>query len=128
VLAKKLASVRTLGPHPKDGGPLMVKRGRFGPYVQHGSTVANLPRGVEMEALTPEAAVALLAERGKVLKPKGANGGRKAPTRKAAAKAPAARKAAVSASPAPRAAAKKKPPAKKKAAAEQAPARKRKTA
>ncbi len=117
VLARKLASVRTLGPHPKDGEPVMVRRGRFGPYVQHGSTVANLPRGVEMEALTPEAALALLAERGKVLKPKGAKRGRKAPARKAAA-AP---------SPAPRAPAKKKPAA-KKAAAKPAPARKRRTA
>ncbi len=119
VLARKLASVRTLGPHPKDGEPLMVRRGRFGPYVQHGSTVANLPRGVEMEALTPESAVALLAERGKVLKPKGAKGGRKAPARKAAAAPP---------SPAPRAPVKKKPAAKKKAAPKPAPARKRRTA
>ncbi len=120
VLAKKLASVRTLGPHPKDGEPVMVRRGRFGPYVQHGSTVANLPRGVEMEALTPEAAVALLAERGKVLKAKPGRGGarKKAPARKAAAKPAAA--------PALRA----KPPAKKKAAVKKkaAPARKRKTA
>ena len=44
-LQKKLESVRTLGPHPKTGEPMMVKKGRFGPYVQGGNMVANVPRG-----------------------------------------------------------------------------------
>ena len=74
VLAKKLASVRTLGPHPKDQEPVAVRKGRFGPYVQHGKTVANLPRGVAMEDVTLDEALALLAEKGKVLKPRGAKG------------------------------------------------------
>src|SRR6185437_15917446 len=74
VLAKKLASVRTLGPHPKDQEPVSVRKGRFGPYVQHGKTVANLPRGVMMEDVTLDEALALLAEKGKVLKPRGAKG------------------------------------------------------
>ena len=46
LLAKKLDSVRLLGEHPK-GGEVKVRKGRFGPYVQHGSTVANLPKGRE---------------------------------------------------------------------------------
>ncbi|HEY0183860.1 MAG TPA: type I DNA topoisomerase [Rhodopila sp.] len=102
LLAKKLASVRTIGPHPADKELVSVRKGRFGPYVQHGKTVANLPRGVAMEAITLQEAVALLAEKGKVLKPRGAAGrkGRasakaagtaaKAPRKAAAPKAPAA--------------------------------------
>ena len=83
LLAKKMASVRNVGPHPKDKEPISVRKGRFGPYVQHGNTVANLPRGVAMEDVSIDDAVALLAEKGKQLK---ARGGKKAPVRKAAAK------------------------------------------
>ncbi len=74
VLAKKLANVRTLGPHPQGGDPVTVRKGRFGPYAQHGKTVANLPRGVAMEEIALGEAVALLSEKGKVLKPRGAKG------------------------------------------------------
>ena len=73
LLAKKLASVRTLGPHPVGQEPVTVRKGEFGPYVQHGKTVANLPRGVAMEDVTLNEAVALLAEKGKPLKPRGAS-------------------------------------------------------
>ena len=72
LIAKKMASVRTLGNHPKDKEFVSVRKGRFGPYAQHGQTVANLPRGVMMDDVTLEEAVALLAEKGKVLKPRGA--------------------------------------------------------
>jgi DNA topoisomerase-1 len=86
VLAKKLASVRNVGVHPKDREPIAIRKGRFGPYVQHGKMVANLPRGVAMEDMTLDEAVALLAERGKVLTPKGAKGKKpKAKTNGAAA-------------------------------------------
>ena len=104
LLAKKLASVRTIGPHPGDKEIVTVRKGRFGPYVQHGKTVANLPRGVAMEEISLDDAVALLAEKGKALKPKGAaarKGGRKAaatadaPRKEAAEKAPAVKKAAA---------------------------------
>lgn len=70
-LAKKLASIRTLGTHPKDQEPVMVRKGRFGPYVQHGQVVATLPRGTDMDTVTLDEAVALLAEKGKPLKAKG---------------------------------------------------------
>jgi DNA topoisomerase-1 len=69
LLAKKLDSVRALGEHPK-GGEVKVRKGRFGPYVQHGSTVANLPRGVMMEEIGLDEAVRLLAEKGKPLAPR----------------------------------------------------------
>ena len=85
VLGKKLASVRSLGEHPKDKEAVLVRKGRFGPYVQHGQMVANLPRDRSMEDFTFEEALPLLAEKGKMLKPKGKKG--------AAAKAKPARKA-----------------------------------
>jgi DNA topoisomerase-1 len=110
LLAKKLASVRTIGPHPGDKELVTVRKGRFGPYIQHGKTVANLPRGVAMEDVSLEDAVKLLAEKGKPLKPRGAAGkkgkaaaksagagdapAKRAAPGKAAAKKPAAKKAA----------------------------------
>ena len=112
VLAKKLDSVRTLGPHPKDGEPVLVRKGRFGPYAQHGQRVATLPRDVDMAEFTLAEAVALLDERGKVLaKP----GRKKAPARKAAADADAlpARTASAAKKPAAKKAAGKNPAAKK---------------
>ena len=140
LLAKKLASVRNLGAHPGDKEPMSVRKGRFGPYVQHGKTVANLPRGVSMDDITLEEAVALLAEKGKQLKPKGAAGRRGKPgaaakgeaagagggaAKKAAAKKAAPRKAAESEKPAakPMAAAQKKPASRKKSAAKAPPRR-----
>ncbi|HET9148612.1 MAG TPA: type I DNA topoisomerase [Acetobacteraceae bacterium] len=99
VLAKKQEGIRSLGPHPKDGEPVVARKGRFGPYVQHGKSVANLPRGSELEQVTLDEAVTLLAEKGKVIAPRGRKGKTKAaepaPRAKPAAKArakPAARK------------------------------------
>jgi DNA topoisomerase-1 len=109
LLAKKLASVRTLGPHPKDKEPVLVRKGRFGPYAQHGNTVANLARDMVMDDVTMDEVLALLAEKGKTLKPRG---GAKKPARKAAK--PAAAPAAAQAAAKPVAA--KKPSAKKPAA------------
>ncbi|MFN6998826.1 type I DNA topoisomerase [Elioraea tepidiphila] len=81
LLAKKLDSVRALGEHPK-GGEVKVRKGRFGPYVQHGATVANLPKGVMMEEIGLDEAVRLLAEKGKPLS------GRRGAARRTVAKAP----------------------------------------
>jgi DNA topoisomerase-1 len=81
VIGRKLASVRILGQHPKDGADIQVRKGRFGPYLQHGQTVANLPRGVMMDDITLAHALPLLAERGKVLPPRG-KGGKKLPAKK----------------------------------------------
>ena len=120
LLAKKMASVRTIGTHPGDKDLVSVRKGRFGPYVQHGKTVANLPRGVAMEDISLDEAVALLAEKGKALKPKGGRKGKapaKAPAKAAAGGAPAkapARKAPAKSS-APKKAAAKKSPARKAA-------------
>jgi DNA topoisomerase-1 len=119
LLAKKLASVRTIGPHPGDKELVSVRKGRFGPYVQHGKTVANLPRGVAMDDISLDAAVALLAEKGKALKPRGAAGRKGKAAAKSSDAAPRkapARKVPV-ADPAAKPATAKKSSAKKKAAA-----------
>ncbi|MFT8896499.1 MAG: type I DNA topoisomerase [Acetobacter sp.] len=123
-LAKKIASIRNLGPHPKDGEPVMVRKGRFGPYVQHGQVVANLARGESMDDVTLDGALELLAEKGKPLKPRGKAGAKK--TTKTAAKTTAKSKAKTEGDaekPAKKAtkaktttAAKKKPATRKKAA------------
>jgi len=67
VLAKKAAGQKTLGAHPADGEDVLVRKGRFGPYVQHGRQVATLPKGVALDAVTLEQAVAVLAEKGRPL-------------------------------------------------------------
>ncbi|MBF0877357.1 type I DNA topoisomerase [Gluconobacter cerevisiae] len=91
-LAKKLASIRNLGAHPKDGEPVMIRKGRFGPYAQHGQLIANLPKGQDMEDVTLDEAVALLAEKGKPLK----GGAKKTSAKKAAPKTTKAKKAVAS--------------------------------
>ena len=55
--------LKELGPDPGSGKPLVVKDGRFGPYVTDGETNASLRRGDDVEALTLERALELLAER-----------------------------------------------------------------
>ncbi|HEY2132370.1 MAG TPA: topoisomerase C-terminal repeat-containing protein, partial [Acetobacteraceae bacterium] len=126
LIARKMASVRTIGPHPADKDLVSVRKGRFGPYVQHGKMVANLPSGVAMEDISLADAVTLLAEKGKALKPKGGRKG-KAPAKTAAAgDAPAkaaARKAPAKPAAPKKAAATKKPGSKKKAAVSKAPAK-----
>jgi len=121
VLAKKMASVRMIGPHPKDGETVQVRKGRFGPYIQYGQMVANLPKNVLMDDITLDEAVALLAEKGKLLKPKGkGKAGKTAkPARAKVAAKPEAAASPAKAKPAVRKAA----PAKKKA-----PAKVKKTA
>ncbi|HXW81468.1 MAG TPA: type I DNA topoisomerase [Acidimicrobiales bacterium] len=52
-----------LGPDPVSGAPIVVKEGRFGPYVTDGTVNASLRRGDTAEALTLERAAELLAER-----------------------------------------------------------------
>ena len=55
--------LKELGPDPASGKPMVVKDGRFGPYVTDGETNASLRRGDDPESLTVDRAVELLAER-----------------------------------------------------------------
>ncbi len=57
------AALKELGPHPADGQAVRVLAGRYGPYVKHGATNANVPRGADPTALSLDEAVKLLAER-----------------------------------------------------------------
>ncbi len=52
-----------LGPDPATGRPMLVKDGRFGPYVTDGETNASLRRGDAVETLTAERGAELLADR-----------------------------------------------------------------
>ncbi|HYZ57480.1 MAG TPA: type I DNA topoisomerase [Streptosporangiaceae bacterium] len=55
--------LRELGEDPDTGKPMVVKSGRFGPYVTDGETNASLRKGDDVESLTPQRASELLAER-----------------------------------------------------------------
>ncbi|SOC02084.1 type I DNA topoisomerase [Rhodobacter maris] len=121
VLAQKLARgpgrggasaqpLKELGEHP-DGGPVQVMPGRYGPYVKWGKVNATLPKDLEPETVTLEAALPLLEA-------KAAKGGKKAAPKKAAAKKAPAKAASAEKKPA----AKKAAP--KKAAAKKTPAKK----
>ena len=57
------APLRELGADPSSDKPIVVKDGRFGPYVTDGETNASLRTGDSVEALTLERAVELLADR-----------------------------------------------------------------
>ena len=103
--------LKELGNDPVSGKPMVVKDGRFGPYVTDGETNASLRRGDSVEELTDERAAELLADRRA-----------RGPAKKAAKKAPA-KKAAAKKAPAKKAAAAKKAPA-KKAPAKKAAAKK----
>ncbi len=102
---------RPLGDHPVKGGTIVVKNGRYGPYVSHEGINATLPNDKTPETITLDEAVGLIDAR--IEAGGGSRARRKAPARKAAAgKSPALKTAAKSAKPG---AAKK--PAKKTAAA-----------
>ena len=57
------APLRELGDDPSSGRSVVVKEGRFGPYVTDGETNASLRSGDAVESLTLERGVELLAER-----------------------------------------------------------------
>jgi DNA topoisomerase-1 len=55
--------LRDLGADPSSARPIVVKDGRFGPYVTDGETNASLRGGESVESLTLDRAIELLAER-----------------------------------------------------------------
>jgi DNA topoisomerase-1 len=86
--------LKELGPHPKDKEPVVLYRGRFGPYIKHGRQIASLRKGQDPETLTMEQAVTLLQEKaakakGKASGARKANSKAKAQERSSADKAPA---------------------------------------
>jgi DNA topoisomerase-1 len=92
--------LRELGDDPASGKAVVLKEGRFGPYVTDGETNASLRKGDTIEGITSERAAELLADRRAA-----------GPSKKRASKKKAATK--------------KKAPAKKRAGAKKAGAKKR---
>ncbi|MFC9913753.1 type I DNA topoisomerase [Streptomyces sp. NPDC059862] len=103
--------LKELGEDPVSGKPVVVKDGRFGPYVTDGETNATLRSGDSVERITPERGFELLAE-------KRAKGPAKKTAKKAAAKKAPAKKATAA----------KKTAAKKATAAKTTAAKKTTTA
>jgi DNA topoisomerase-1 len=58
-----LSLPREVGKHPEDGEPILAGVGRFGPYVQHGKTYANLEAGDDVLTIGLNRAVTLIAEK-----------------------------------------------------------------
>lgn len=74
--------LRELGTDPATGKPMVIKDGRFGPYVTDGETNASLRKGDDVLSITDERAAELLADRR-------ARGPVKRAAKKTARKAPA---------------------------------------
>ncbi|MFD3595328.1 type I DNA topoisomerase [Nocardia sp. NPDC058640] len=92
--AAAAAPLRELGNDSATDKPMVIKDGRFGPYVTDGETNASLRKGDEVESITDERASELLADRrarGPVKK-----AAKKTTAKKAAKKAPAKKTAAKS--------------------------------
>jgi DNA topoisomerase-1 len=106
------ATVAAIQTFEHDNGPITVRAGRYGPYVNQGKINATIPKDVQPEAVTLDQAVQWIAARAEATGTKV----KKAPAKKAAAKKPAAKKAT------PKAATEK--PAAKKAAPKKAAAKK----
>ena len=54
---------REVGRHPEDNEPILANFGRFGPYVQHGKTYANLKDPADVFAIGLNRAVALIEDK-----------------------------------------------------------------
>ncbi len=82
---------RALGDHPVKGGAIVVRSGRYGPYVNHDGVNATLPADIVPDAITLDQAIDLLEAR---------SGKKKRPVRaRKAAGAAAAKEKAVAAAP-----------------------------
>jgi len=55
--------LRELGEDPSSSRPIVIKEGRYGPYVTDGETNASLRRGDDVDSITVQRAIELLAER-----------------------------------------------------------------
>ncbi|MEV7832450.1 type I DNA topoisomerase [Streptomyces subrutilus] len=114
--------LKELGTDPVSEKPVVVKDGRFGPYVTDGETNATLRRDDDVETITPERGYELLAE--KRAKGPAKKVAKKAPAKKAPAKKAPAKKAPAKKATATKTAAAKKTTATKTAAAKKTTAKK----
>jgi DNA topoisomerase-1 len=106
---KSAEPLKELGNDPDTDKPIVVKDGRFGPYVTDGEYNASLRKGDDVEEITLERAQELLADRRA-----------KGPAKKKATKKKATKKKATK-----KKATKKKSPTKKKATKKKSPAKRK---
>jgi DNA topoisomerase-1 len=94
---------KVLGDHPS-GGKIVLREGRYGPYVSHGKVNATLSKSVAPDSISLQDAIELIDAKGGGSKPARKGSARKAPAKKAATKRAAAKtpakKAAKAATPA----------------------------
>ena len=108
LLERGAPPLREFGPDPVSGQPIVLKDGRFGPYVTDGIDNQSLKKGDTVEELTHERAIELLAQRREYLEQnpqakrkaaaraaKKTGGTKKAASKKAGAKKAGAKKAAA---------------------------------
>ncbi|MGH8981450.1 MAG: type I DNA topoisomerase, partial [Acidimicrobiales bacterium] len=88
------APLRELGPDAATGQEVVVREGRFGPYVTDGTTNASLRKGDDSETITIERASELLADR-RAAGPSTRRGAKKVAAKKSAAKKTGAKKTAA---------------------------------
>ncbi|GIF65450.1 DNA topoisomerase 1 [Asanoa ishikariensis] len=122
--------LREMGPDPLTELPLVIKDGRFGPYVTDGEVNASLRRGQTPESLSIEQASEMLAEKrskGPAPRKKAAKKAATKSTKSTTAKATTAKKTAAKKTTAKKATAAKKTTAAKKAAPKKASAAKKTT-
>ena len=84
--------LRELGQDPATDKPVVIKDGRFGPYITDGQTNVTVPRSEDPATITAERAFELLAEK-RAKGPAKKRTTRKTTTRKSAAKKTTAKKA-----------------------------------
>ena len=109
---RQASALQTFDADPVSGKPILLKDGRFGPYVTDGEINATVPRGMPLDTLDFDQAVQLIADR----RAKGPA------VKKTAAKKPAAKKPAAKKTSAKKPGAKKTAP--KKTVTKKAPAKK----
>jgi DNA topoisomerase-1 len=83
---------KVLGDHPS-GGEIVLREGRYGPYVSHGKVNATLSKSVAPDSISLQDAIELIDAKGGGSKPPRKSSARKAPAKKAVTKRPAAGKA-----------------------------------
>lgn len=106
------ATLKEVGKHPESGADMVIKSGRYGPYVTDGEVNASVPKGKDPADVSLQDAVDLLERRRERIK---AGGGVKKRKKKAAKKKKKAKKKAAKKKSAKKKTAKKKAAAKKPA-------------
>jgi DNA topoisomerase-1 len=61
--AKAAEPLKALGTDPATGGTILLKDGRYGPYVTDGKTNASLPKKFTPDTITPQDAIEILAKK-----------------------------------------------------------------